>query len=66
MTDAAYIAGFRAGSKAEAEALPMPPPRPFDGPVFIPDCIIPAGGETLLSLLMKKMMQESEAPDDRV
>lgn len=44
--------------------MPRPEPRRCTAPVFVYDCATPLGGETLLSLLMRRMMKEAEVPDD--
>jgi hypothetical protein len=43
--------------------MPLPAPVPFGAPVLISDCVNPLAGETLLSLLWKRMDQ-NRAPDD--
>ena len=58
MTDATYFDQdyARAAGRQDEEVLHLPAPQPFAAPVFIHDCVTPLGGETLLSLLMKRMM----------
>ena len=64
MTDATYFGrAFKPQQQAHSAELELPAPQPFAAPVFIHDCVIPCRGETLLSLLMKRMMQEAEAGD---
>lgn len=58
MTDASIIGGpFPAREKTQADPIRLPAPDPVAAPVFIYDCVTPLGGETLLSLLMKRMMK---------
>ena len=60
MTDATQIGWRIAPAQKEAEPVRLPAPQPLAAPVFIYDCVTPLGGETLLSLLMKRMMQEAD------
>lgn len=63
MTDASYTdipRNTRAPPRPQAVALPKP--QPFGAPVLIGDCVTPLGGETVLSLLMKRMMQDDQRP----
>lgn len=59
MSDAAFI-GSVPLPKAEKAAIELPAPQPFAAPVFIHDCVTPLAGETLLSLLMKRMAQDDQ------
>jgi hypothetical protein len=43
--------------RSKVQAPPLPKPQPFGAPVLISDCITPLCGETVLSLLLKRMMQ---------
>ena len=45
---------------AAVEPLRLPAPQPIAAPVFIHDCVTPLAGETLLSLLMKRMMRDDQ------
>ena len=48
----------------EAASVPLPKPVPVGAPVLISDCITPLVGETVLSLLMKRMMRDDvDNPD---
>lgn len=47
-------------TRAQPETIALPKPQPFGAPVLIGDCVTPLGGDTLLGLLMKKMMQSNE------
>ncbi|NNK15663.1 MAG: hypothetical protein HKP51_02025 [Sulfitobacter sp.] len=66
MTDASYLGSAYAVPRARAKAEPLrqPAPQPLAAPVFIHDCVTPVAGETLLSLLMKRMMHDAGRPDD--
>lgn len=39
----------------QAADLPLPKPQPFDAPVLIGDAATPLAGETVLSLLWKRL-----------
>ena len=41
--------------RAKTKDVPLPKPQPFGAPVFITDCASPLAGETVLSLLMKRL-----------
>jgi hypothetical protein len=64
MTDATYLSGQYFRPKAKTQPLRLPAPQPLAAPVFIHDCVTPVAGETLLSLLMKRMMHDAGKPDD--
>lgn len=66
MTDASYITLPRVARTRAAPSVPLPKPQPFGAPVLITDCVTPLGGETLLSLLMKRMMQADLRKDDQL
>ena len=51
------VGGF-AQPREQAREAPRPPVK--GGPVLMADCITPAGGETLLSLLWKRWDEKSE------
>ena len=57
MTDATFIPGWFQTSQPKAEPKQRPAPQPFRAPVFIMDAVTPLGGETVLSLLLKKMAE---------
>ncbi|MEY1557441.1 hypothetical protein AB3Y40_17575 [Yoonia sp. R2331] len=63
MTDAS-LQGPWAKPKAETEALHLPAPVAFDAPVLIGDCTTPLAGETLLSLLWKRLDDTNEEGRD--
>ena len=64
MTDATYLSGQYVQPKATTQPLRLPAPQPSAAPVFIHDCVTPVAGETLLSLLMKRMIHDADKPDD--
>lgn len=43
---------------ARTEPLRLAPPQPFDAPVLIGDAVTPLAGETVLSLLWKRLYRE--------
>lgn len=63
MTDASFT-GWSAQTRPSKPtvALPKPSPVPVSAPVLIGDVATPLGGETLLSLLWKRM--DAGDPDD--
>lgn len=60
MTDATYIPGIIATPRAKSLTKVRPKPQPLATPVFIHDCVTPLGGETVLSLLMKRLAKDAE------
>ncbi|MCF2871747.1 hypothetical protein L0664_11775 [Octadecabacter sp. G9-8] len=38
-----------------AQDVPLPKPQPFSAPVLIGDCVSPLAGETVLSLIWKRL-----------
>jgi hypothetical protein len=63
MTDATSFTNLPRITRDKPAAMPLPAPVPFGAPVLISDCVNPLAGETLLSLLWKRMDQ-NRAPDD--
>ena len=55
MTDATDFSPIAPTAKPEPASVPLPAPVPFGVPVVIADCATPLGGETLLSLLWKRL-----------
>lgn len=55
MTDATDFNSMPKVSRQERASVPLPAPVPFGAPVLISDCVNPLAGETLLSLLWKRM-----------
>lgn len=60
MTDASINGGLFTRAAARPEPMTLPKPQPLGAPVLIYDCVTPVGGETLLSLVMKRMMQDDQ------
>jgi hypothetical protein len=61
MTDASLHHGpfgRRKETTADSRPLRLPAPQPLGLPVFVQDCVTPLGGETLLSLLLKRAAKE--------
>lgn len=48
----------RVAPSAKAEARVDVPPVAFSAPVLIGDCVTPLGGETLLSIMWKRLDQD--------
>ncbi|MBD3664835.1 hypothetical protein [Sulfitobacter aestuariivivens] len=42
----------------KAPQITLPKPQPFGAPVFIVDAVTPLAGETVLSLLMKRLARD--------
>ena len=59
MTDATFM-GPVPRSDSREEAVPLTKPEPFAAPVLIGDCVSPLAGETVLSLLWRRL----SAPED--
>jgi len=55
MSDATYFTQAPRVAKAPEADIPLPAPVPFSAPVFIGDCVTPLAGETVLSLLWKRL-----------
>lgn len=55
MTDATDFTALPRIIRDTPASIPLPAPVPFGAPVLISDCVSPLGGETLLSLLWKRM-----------
>ena len=60
MTDATHIPGQFVRQKSKTTPLVRPKPQPLATPVFIHDCVTPLGGETVLSLLMKRLARDAQ------
>lgn len=60
MTDVSFSDIPRVARAPRPKQVMLPKPQPFGPPVLITDCVTPLGGETLLSLLMKRMMQADD------
>ncbi len=57
MTDAIYQAQWTLDIP---EQVTLPAPVPFDAPVLIGDCVSPLAGETILSLIWRKLDDGNE------
>ena len=60
MTDATDLSMIPQVRRDTTETLPLPYPVPFGAPVLISDCVSPLAGETLLSLIWKRMEGSGE------
>lgn len=63
MTDATHFSSLPRISREKPADVPLPKPVLFDAPVLISDCVNPLAGETLLSLLWKRMDGTGQAGD---
>ncbi len=61
MTDATDFTSIPHVVNAPPPSIPLPAPVPFGAPVLISDCVNPLAGETLLSLLWKRMSRNEDA-----
>ncbi|QQA42617.1 hypothetical protein [Pelagovum pacificum] len=50
----------RTKTAQRAEDVTLPKPEPFGAPVLIGDVASPLAGETVLSLLMRRMMRDGD------
>ena len=59
MSDTAIIAPpfIAPRQPREAKGVTLPKPQPFGAPVFMMDAVTPLAGETVLSLLWKRMAE---------
>ena len=53
------VARERPGRTASVE---LPKPQPFGAPVFVTDAVTPLAGETVLSLLWKRLARDDTDP----
>ena len=60
MTDATDVTRVPLVAERADNTVPLPAPVPFGAPVLIADCVSPLAGETLLSLLWKRLDQTGE------
>lgn len=58
MTDATY---FDPTEREKAEPVVLPKPQAFGAPVFITDAVSPLAGETVLSLLWKRLEKDQSS-----
>ncbi|MFA8440957.1 hypothetical protein [Yoonia sp.] len=59
MTDTTDFSSIPQAAWQEKPSIPLPAPVPFGAPVLISDCVNPLAGETLLSLLWKRLDQSN-------
>jgi hypothetical protein len=57
MTDATFSNQWANDTREE---VTLPAPMPFDAPVLIGDCISPLAGETVLSLIWRRLEARNE------
>ncbi|MEO1639033.1 MAG: hypothetical protein AAFU41_07280 [Pseudomonadota bacterium] len=60
MTDATDFSRIPLVKKHADDTVPLPAPVPFDAPVLIGDCVTPLSGETMLSLLWKRLDRQED------
>ena len=65
MADATNFSTISHVSKPKMASLPLPAPVPFGAPLLISDCISPLAGETLLSLLWKRLDRTEQDAEQR-
>ncbi|MFT7108009.1 MAG: hypothetical protein ACJAVT_002540 [Yoonia sp.] len=63
MTDATSFTALPPITRDKPESIPLPAPVPFGAPVPISDYVNPLAGETLLSLLWKRMDPAADLQD---
>ena len=63
MTDATDFSSIPRVAKQKPATVSLPAPVPFGVPVLISDCANPLAGETLLSLLWKRMDRTQDGED---
>jgi len=63
MTDSTDFTALRPIAQDETASILLPAPVPFGAPVLISDCVNPLAGETLLSLLWKRMDPAADQQD---
>ncbi|MEM7520966.1 MAG: hypothetical protein AAF307_08000 [Pseudomonadota bacterium] len=61
MSDATYF-GRPTAKPTDAQEAPLrlPAPQAIAAPLFIYDCVTPIGGETLLSLILKRLAEKDQ------
>lgn len=60
MTDATYFASGQAPAQDQGAQVHLPRPQPFSTPVLMADAITPLAGETVLSLLWKRLEKSGD------
>lgn len=63
MTDATDFSSIPHVRRTETAQMVLPALVPFGVPVLIGDCVSPLAGETLLSLLWKRLDQSADTQD---
>ncbi len=63
MTDATDFISIPRAAKTDPASMPLPAPVLFGAPVLISDCVSPLAGETLLSLIWKRLDAQSDFND---
>ena len=58
MTDAASFTALPRIPRTREASLELPAPQPFGLPVLIGDCATPLAGETVLSLIHKRIADD--------
>ncbi|WP_375255521.1 hypothetical protein [Yoonia sp.] len=61
MTDATDFSTLPHIARDQSASMPLPAPVPFGAPVLISDCVNSLAGETLLSLLWKRMDRQADS-----
>ncbi|MFG5381565.1 MULTISPECIES: hypothetical protein [unclassified Yoonia] len=64
MTDATDFSVIPTVRRQKTASLPLPAPVPFGAPVLISDCVSPLAGETLLSLIWRRLDGTDEKTPD--
>lgn len=55
MTDASFVPSFPRVARTKTASVELPKPEPLGVPVLIGDCASPLAGETVLSLIYKRI-----------
>ena len=63
MTFTADLSGIPSVAAPETDDVVLPAPVAFDTPVLIGDCVSPLVGETVLSLLWKRLDRAAEGEE---
>ena len=61
MSDTATFTSLPHIPRIKAANVELPQPQPFGVPVLIGDCATPLAGETVLSLLHKRLRDDQDA-----
>jgi len=60
MTDITDFSSIPVVRRSRPATVPLPVPVPFDAPVLIGDCITPLSGETILSLIWRRLDRQNK------